>query len=123
MHNPSYHFAVKSYTPAELANHIREQWYSLELGWHNLFGESWEVPYSNLSALGEDASSRQILRAIPSTFLPYLSILHCASCRGLSPDRINFGSAPATFWVCDKCVTDAQHILQSAINTPLEQNT
>lgn len=109
----SHHLATRRFTPQTLAAHIEQSFHTLEHGWSNVFGASWEDAYQRLLALPPGAGTREMQEAIGFTLLIHLPELLCASCLSPSFHLVNLGRASATFWLCEQCLDDAAEKLSS----------
>lgn len=108
----SYRLATRHFTPQILASHIEESFHTLEHGWSNVFGASWQDAYRNLQGLSPEATPRDMKQAIGFTLLIHLPELLCASCLSPSFRLVNLGRTAATFWLCEPCLEDAAGHLQ-----------
>ena len=107
----SHHFAVRHFSPSTLAAHIRYTHYTLEFGWSNIFGESWENAWKRLQDLPSTASEEEVSTAVGFSLLLNLPELICASCISPTSHLVNLGRASATFWLCVRCLEDGQAAL------------
>ena len=103
----SHHLATQHFTAQTLAAHLKKSFYTLEHGWSNVYGASWESAYQNLQNLPDDATEADLRNAIGFALLIHLPNLLCASCFSPFFHLVNLGRASATFWLCEACLDSA----------------
>lgn len=115
----SHRLAIQSFSAPGLANYLVEHFHSPELGWQNLFGESWETAYKALCQLPDNAGPWEIRNAVSPALFIQLTTLRCASCNIPALLLINLGSHTNSFFVCEPCLEEAYSTVVEHVNKSL----